>query len=198
MPTGQHLEQPDPVGRQGLGPAEHCGGLMLRDINKPTPRLHRGRREQRWAGGLGAHLRACRGIELPETEMAWSWGRGLRQQLPRGNGEAGKYSSPGIPCRWKAMCSHGTPEFLDTPKPWNWGCRKTKGGAGPGRMHFVPACDSPPRTQRLGNALHPVLDGVSCRKQPSRRQSPSLSPNPGHASCPHPAHLPWASAVCTV
>ena len=69
------------------------------------------------------------------------------------------------------------------------GCRKIKGGAGPGRMCFVPACDSLPG-QRLGHALHPVLDGVNCRKQPCRRQSPSLSPNPGHPSCPHPPAFP--------
>lgn len=35
----------------------------------------------------------------------------------------------------KAICPHWTPESLDTPKPWNWGCRKIEGGAGPGRMH---------------------------------------------------------------
>lgn len=109
---------------------------MLRDINKLTTRFHRGRESKGGWYGLGAHMGACRGVGVQETKIAWSWERGPRKQLPRGNREARQSSSSGIPssCRWKAIYPHWKPKSLEAPKPWNWGHSKIKGRASPRRM----------------------------------------------------------------
>lgn len=85
---------------------------------------------------------------------------------------------------------------LDPWKPQSLGIGatvKSKVGLVPAECSSCLDLRSLPRTQSLGNALHPVQDRVSCRKQPYQRQSlPAFLPlwdmTPAHAhpTCPGP------------
>lgn len=57
---------------------------MLGDMTRLTTRSHQGRESKGGQCGIGAHMEACRGVGVQETEMACQ-GRGPKKQLSRRN-----------------------------------------------------------------------------------------------------------------
>lgn len=69
---------------------------MLGDMTRLTSRSHHGRESKGGQCGLGAHMEACRGVGVQETEMAWLRER-TKETLIKKELEARQCSSFGIP-----------------------------------------------------------------------------------------------------
>lgn len=164
---------------------------MLADTNKPTTdSVMAGEGEGRWCG-LKAHVGGP-GRVLGSRKLGYHRvkGEGQGNNFPEGAGKPDdifpRESFPPV---------DGNLNLWMPQSPGTGATAKSKVGLAPPECSSCLDLRSLARTQRLENALHPVLDRVNCRQQLCQRQSlPAFFPiqdtTPAHPQPTRPGSRP--------